>query len=41
MAPMVVIFQINRIFFCPIDSFQLAKSSSWCEGQQAATVYLV
>ncbi len=41
MARMVVIFQIIRIFSAPTDPFQLAKSSSWCEGQQAATVYLV
>jgi hypothetical protein len=41
MARMVVIFQIIRIFFCPTDSFQLARSSSWCEGQQSATVYFV
>jgi hypothetical protein len=41
MARMVVIFQNNPHFFSPTDSFQLAKSSSWCEGQQAATVYLV
>jgi NAD(P)-dependent dehydrogenase (short-subunit alcohol dehydrogenase family) len=34
-------FTNNPHFVCPADPFQLAKSSSWCEGQQAATVYLV
>ena len=35
-----VVIQIVWIFSCPTDSFQIAKSSSWYEGQQAATVYL-
>ena len=34
-------FPKNPHFFCPTDSFQLTRSSSWCEGQQSATVYFV
>ena len=28
-------------FSCSTDPFQLPESSSWCEGQQSATVYFV